>query len=154
MYGSGLPDSIEEYRIVQSEKSKNVISAFPKNGGYRWGFNRVEEDLDTPPESPFAFSNPLVGNWQAKDGEIIEGTWQIKADSTIVHSPAEGKAAEYSYLIRKDRLLTLSHDGNAALREYRFAGKEDGVITLQPVKAGTAAADGNLLSLVRKEITE
>jgi hypothetical protein len=81
-----------------------------------------------------------AGETGAVPDNIFTGTWlaggalyEFTAGGTIVQA---GKSAGHSYLVRKDRLVTLSHERFPALREYRFEKTGNG-ITVSPAGGGS-----------------
>jgi hypothetical protein len=76
-----------------------------------------------------ALNNIFIGTWLAGDAR-----YEFAANGILVQSAA-GKSAEYSYLVRKDRLVTLPHETSPQLREYRFE-KNKNNITVNPEGGG------------------
>jgi hypothetical protein len=80
-------------------------------------------------DSEPALDNVFIGTWLA--GETLR---EFAANGILVETAA-GMSAEYSYLVRKDRLVTLSHETSPQLREYRFEEKGNSII-VSPVGGG------------------
>jgi hypothetical protein len=87
------------------------------------------EDGPAPADSVPVLNNVFIGTWIAGDTLC-----QFAANGTLVETAA-GISAEYSYLTRKDRLVTLSHETPPALREYRFERNGDS-IKVNPIGGG------------------
>jgi hypothetical protein len=86
-------------------------------------------DSTAPAEGGPALDNIFIGTW------LAGGTrYEFAADGTLVQTTA-GKSSEYSYLVRKDRLVTLSRKAKPLPREYRFARNGD-TITAYPAGGG------------------
>jgi hypothetical protein len=82
-----------------------------------------------PEGSDPMLDNLFIGTWLA--GNV---RYEFAANGILVQSAA-GQSAEYSYLVRKGRLVTLSHETFPRLREYRFE-KNGNNITVDPVGGG------------------
>jgi hypothetical protein len=91
----------------------------------------LAEDGPGPPETGPALDNIFIGVWRAGDSLYTFG-----ADGTLVQSAA-GESAGYSYMVRKDRLVTLSHETTPLVQEYRFE-KNGNNITVNPVGGGSS----------------
>jgi hypothetical protein len=83
-----------------------------------------------PVDGDPALDNVFIGTWIAGNTR-----YDFAANGTLVETAA-GTSAEYSYLVRKDRLVTLSREASPLLREYRFEKKGNN-ITVNPVTGGS-----------------
>jgi hypothetical protein len=90
---------------------------------------------DDSPPTPDVLDNDLLGEWTAADGSV----WSFTDQGFLSVSPADAPAAEYSYLIRRDRLVTLAH-ADSTVTEYRISGS-GAARTL----VGTAAGGGTVI---------
>jgi hypothetical protein len=86
-------------------------------------------DGAAPADSEPALDNVFIGTWRTGDTRR-----EFSANGILVETAA-GTSAEYSYLVRKDRLVTLSHETSPHLREYRFE-KNGNSIIVNPVGGG------------------
>ncbi|MDR2070590.1 MAG: hypothetical protein LBP81_04115 [Treponema sp.] len=87
-------------------------------------------DGPAPAETGPVLDNVFIGNWQAGNTRH-----KFTTDGTLVQTAA-GKSAEYSYLVRKDRLVTLSREAKPLVREYRFE-KNGNTIMVNPMGGGS-----------------
>jgi hypothetical protein len=112
--------------------SDTDISAVLNNGitESKFDCSSYEPDVDYS-ESQIRLDNIFIGNWQTEGGDFV-----FKADGFCTLTGSKGEFAEYSYLVRKDRLVTLSHESVPVLREYQFEIKEDYTIKAIPADKG------------------
>jgi hypothetical protein len=88
-----------------------------------------------------AADRPAAANGSPAVDSLFIGTWlagdalcEFSSDGTLIQTGG-GTSVEYSYLVRKDRLVTLSHEATPLLREYCFE-KTGNTITVNPVGGG------------------
>ncbi|MDR2160087.1 MAG: hypothetical protein LBP23_08490, partial [Treponema sp.] len=87
-------------------------------------------DGPAPANSVPVLDNVFIGTWLAGNTQ-----YNFAANGTLTQTSA-GMSTEYSYLVRKDRLVTLSRETSPLLREYRFE-KDGNSIIVNPVGGGS-----------------
>jgi hypothetical protein len=137
-YGSEMGDDELSAYTLDPRNAETIYSI--KKGTrliyeYRGSDNSdsTPDDMKVPPANNEPNSN-LLGTWTAGNGK----TWIFTSAGGLTISGG-GETEEYSYLIRKDRLVTLSHDGTYTIAEYAISGGSQK--TLTPVKNSGAAVE-------------
>jgi hypothetical protein len=93
-------------------------------------YNQTGGDGDVPADASTVLDNVFVGKWQVGDD-----THEFRASGALVISGA-GETAEYSYLVRKDRLVTLARKQPHVVEEFIFTVNGN-TITVNPAGEGT-----------------
>jgi hypothetical protein len=107
------------------------ITAYMNNGTTNTNYNYIiyEPDGDYS-ENQIELDNIFIGNWITAYGDYVFGK-----DGICTVTGLSGQSSEYSYLVRKDRLVTLSHGSNPVLQEYSFI-KTNTTIKAVPMTGG------------------
>jgi hypothetical protein len=134
-YGSEMDADTLSYYTLNVQDEENIWAITPSA---RLIYERNgDDDSGLPADLNYRIQNDLVGVWQA-----AETVYAFKNDGTYTETAAGGDPVQYSYLVRKDRLVTLSHDTPVVLRDSRYA-KGENSLTLYP------PAGGNPITLTR-----
>jgi hypothetical protein len=126
IYGTEMDNTDTLKAGTMAAQEDSII--FATTAGETITYTLAEDGLE-PPETGLALDNVFIGTWLAGDGLCTFG-----ADGTLVQTAA-GKSSAYSYLTRKDRLVTLSREAEPLLKEYCFEKNGD-TITVNPVGGG------------------
>ncbi|MDR3131099.1 MAG: hypothetical protein LBU18_06085 [Treponema sp.] len=111
IYGTEMDNTDTLKAGIMTQDGNSIIFTTTANEKITYA---LEKDGSAPADSSFALNNVFTGTWQAGDERR-----EFRANGILIKT-ASGDSAEYSYLVRKDRLVTLSHEAAPELREYRF----------------------------------
>jgi hypothetical protein len=128
-YGSEMGSDELFYYTLNVQDEENIWAITPSvRLIYEWN---GDDDSGLPDNLDYLVQNDLLGTWQSDAGVYV-----FKSDGTYTETAEGGQPVEYSYLIRKNRLVSLSRDTPAVLRNSRYTRQGDAV-TIYPTSGAS-----------------